>query len=161
MREEEVIGWLQKPWIFRTFAQSMAYAALAAKRRIVAADSGATCPATRDHCLRAKQQAHVSPYESKKEANCCIARRSRKVAEASRMAGFRLPMKTTVKCQDSLERMKLHAGSQAGDEPYRQDHGGDDPSPAAFDFGHLEFAAGDARAIEQVPHPCQPGVATK
>ena len=91
MREEEVIGWLQKPWIFRTFAQSMAYAALAAMRRIVAADSGATCRATRDHCLRAKQQAHVSRYESKKEANCCIARRSRKVAEASRMAGFRLP----------------------------------------------------------------------
>ena len=49
MREEEVIGWLQKPWIFRTFAQSMAYAALAAMRRIVAADSGATCPAPRDH----------------------------------------------------------------------------------------------------------------
>ena len=29
------------------------------------------------------------------------------------------------------------------DEPYRQDHGGDDPSAAAFDFGHLEFAAGE------------------
>jgi hypothetical protein len=42
-----------------------------------------------------------------------------------------------------LERMKLHAGSQSRDEPYRQEHGGDYPSPAAFDFGHLEFAAGD------------------
>lgn len=103
----------------------------------------------------------VCRYESKKEANFCIARRSGKAARGFWDGGSRLPMKPTVKCQDSLERMKLHAGSESRDKPYRQDHGGDDPSPAAFDFGHLEFAAGDARAIEQVPHPCQPGVATK
>jgi hypothetical protein len=63
--------------------------------------------------------------------------------------------------QDPLERMKLHAGSQSGDEGDRHDDGGDDPSAAAFEFGHLEFAAGDARAVEQVRHPCQAGVATK
>ena len=48
-----------------------------------------------------------------------------------------------------LERMKLHAGSQSRDEPYCQDHGGDDPSPASLDLGHLEFAAGDARAVSR------------
>ena len=86
----------------------------------------------------------------------CIASRLGTVPEVSGIAGFRLPMKPTVEYHDSLERMKLYAGSQSRDEPYCQDHGGDNPSPAAFDFGHLEFAAGDARAIEQVPHPCQP-----
>jgi hypothetical protein len=75
--------------------------------------------------------------------------------DAAKLA-FGLPMKPTVEYHDSLERMKLYAGSQSRDEPYCQDHGGDNPSSAAFDFGHLEFAAGDARAIEQVPHPCQP-----
>src|SRR5258707_786683 len=47
--------------------------------------------------------------------------------------------------------MKLHARSESSDEADRKDHGGDDPSPAAFDFGHLEFAAGDARAMEARP----------
>jgi hypothetical protein len=42
------------------------------------------------------------------------------------MAAFRFPMKPTAKCQDSLARMKLRAGSHSRDEPYRQDHGGDD-----------------------------------
>src|SRR5271169_1165848 len=107
------------------------------------------------------QYKRVCRYESKKEANFCIARRSGKNARGFWDRGSRLPMKPTVKCQDSLERMKLHAGSQSRDKPCRQDHGGDDPSTAAFDFGHLEFAAGDARAIEQVPHPCQPGVTAK
>ena len=34
--------------------------------------------------------------------------------------------------------MKLHAGSQARDEPYCQDHGGDNPSPALMN--RLDFA---------------------
>jgi len=97
----------------------------------------------------------------RRKPTCEFARRPGKVAEASGMAGSRLPMKPTLKGQDSLERMKLHAGSQSRNKPYRQDHGGDDPSPVAFDFGDLEFAAGYAQAIEQAPHPCQPGVATK
>src|SRR5271169_5742131 len=74
---------------------------------------------------------------------------------------FGFPMKPWVKCHDSLDRMKLYAGSRSHDETYRQDHCGDDPSPAPFDFGHLEFAVGDAWVMEQVPHPSQPGVPTK
>jgi hypothetical protein len=65
-------------------------------------------------------------------------------------------MKSTVASDDSLERMKLYAGSQSRNEPYCQDDGGDNPSPAAFNFGHLKFAARDARVIEQGPHPRQP-----
>src|ERR1700676_3582111 len=61
----------------------------------------------------------------------------------------------------TLARMKLHTGSQSGDEYYRQNHCGDHPSPAAFDLRHLQFAAGDARAAEQRPHPCQPGFPAK
>jgi hypothetical protein len=95
-------------------------------------------------------------YESRNEANFVYASRLGTVADVSGIAGFRLPMKPTIEYHDSLERMKLYAGSQSRDEPYCQDHGGDNPSPAAFDFGHLEFAAGDARAKEQGAHPRQP-----
>jgi hypothetical protein len=103
----------------------------------------------------------VCRYESKREASFCIARRSGKIAEASGMAGSGFPMKSTVKCLESLERMKLHAGSQYCDKPYRQDYGGDDPSQAAFDCGQLEFGTRETRAMKQLPHPCQAGVATK
>jgi hypothetical protein len=61
---------------------------------------------------------------------------------------FQDSMKPAVKCHDLLDRMKPYAGSQSHDELYRQDHCGGDPSPAAFDFGHLEFTAGDAGAIK-------------
>src|SRR5260370_17140493 len=91
----------------------------------------------------------------------CIASRLGTVPEVSGIAGFRLPMKPTVEYHDSLERMKLYAGSQSRDEPYSQDHGGDNPSPAAFDFGHLESPAGTPPATHQFPHPCHPPSAPK
>jgi len=62
------------------------------------------------------------------------------------MAAFRLPMKPTVKCRDSLERMKLRTGSQARDEPYRLDHGGDDPSPAAAAASQVSESSAISRA---------------
>ena len=60
------------------------------------------------------------------------------------------------KCQATLARMKLYAGSQSGNEPDRQNHSGDHPRLAAFDLRHLQFAAGNELAAEQRPHPRQP-----
>ena len=83
-----------------------------------------------------------------------------------RSLSFRIPAPSPGCCCTSqrhspLARMKLHAGSQSGDERYRQNHSGDHPSPVAFNLRHLQFAVGNERAAEQRPHPRQPGFPAK
>jgi hypothetical protein len=72
-----------------------------------------------------------------------------------------IPQRADTTISSTLPRMKLHAGSQSGDECDCQNYSRDHPTPAAFDLGQLQFAAGDARALQQSPHPGQPGVPAK
>jgi hypothetical protein len=85
----------------------------------------------------------------------CIAGRLGTVPEVSGLS-VSPSDETTGEYYESLGRTKPYTGAQSSDESYRQHHGGDNPCPVTFDLPHLEFAAGDARTIEQAPHPCQP-----